>query len=157
MEVEFGRESQGIEVSRSDRFIATTWWTAHIARSALDSLDGGRFLYLIQEYEPFTFPMGTYAALAATPTGCPTTALFSSELLRDYFRRHGIGVFADGAGGRRRCLGLVPERDHGRRAAARPASWPSAQLAQAPLLRPARAARRPQHVRARACWRWTGR
>ncbi len=29
------------------------------------SLDGDRFVYLIQEYEPFTFPMGTYAALAS--------------------------------------------------------------------------------------------
>ena len=31
VEVEFGRESQGLEVSRGDRFIATTWWSAHIA------------------------------------------------------------------------------------------------------------------------------
>ena len=31
---------------------------------ALPSVAAERFLYLIQEYEPFTFPMGTYAALA---------------------------------------------------------------------------------------------
>jgi glycosyltransferase involved in cell wall biosynthesis len=95
VEVEFGRESQGIEVSRSDRFIATTWWTAHIAHSALRSLGGGRFLYLIQEYEPFTFPMGTYAALATDSYRLPHHGLFSSELLRDYFRQHEIGVYAD--------------------------------------------------------------
>src|SRR5262249_4806496 len=58
-----------------------------------------RFLYLIQEYEPFTFPMGTYAALAAESYNLPHRALFSSELLRDYFRRHGIGVYANGADG----------------------------------------------------------
>jgi glycosyltransferase involved in cell wall biosynthesis len=97
VEVEFGRESHGIEVSRSDRFIATTWWTAHIAHSALQSLDSDRFLYLIQEYEPFTFPMGTYAALASDSYRFPHFGLFSSELLRDYFRRQGIGVYADGA------------------------------------------------------------
>jgi glycosyltransferase involved in cell wall biosynthesis len=97
VEVEFGRESQGIEVSRSDRFIATTWWTAHVAYSALRSLGGGSFLYLIQEYEPFTFPMGTYSALASESYRFPHFGLFSSELLRDYFRRQGIGVFADGA------------------------------------------------------------
>ena len=34
VEVEFGRESQGIEMSRFDRFIATTWWTAHVAAHA---------------------------------------------------------------------------------------------------------------------------
>jgi glycosyltransferase involved in cell wall biosynthesis len=97
VEVEFGRESPGVEVSRSDRFIATTWWTAHIANSALRALDGDRFLYLIQEYEPFTFPMGTHAALATDSYRFPHAALFSSELLRDYFRRHRIGVFAGGA------------------------------------------------------------
>ena len=96
VEVEFGRESQGIEVSRSDRLIATTWWTAHIAADALRSLDADRFLYLIQEYEPFTFPMGSHAALADESYRFPHTALFSTELLRDYFRRHSLGVYAAG-------------------------------------------------------------
>jgi GT2 family glycosyltransferase len=93
VEVAFGRESPGLEVSRDDAWIASTWWTAHIAHRALD---GGRFLYLIQEYEPFTFPMGSYAALAAESYRFPHRALFSSELLREYFRRHDLGVYAAG-------------------------------------------------------------
>jgi len=97
VEIEFGRESQGVEVSRSDRFVATTWWTAHIAHEAARSLGGDRFLYLIQEYEPFTFPMGTFAALASESYRFAHSALFSTELLRDYFRRREIGVYADGA------------------------------------------------------------
>ena len=96
VEVEFGRESQGIEMSRSDRFIATTWWTAHVAAHAVEELGGGRFLYLVQEYEPFTFPMGSYAALATDSYRLPHRALYSSELLRDYFRRHALGVYAEG-------------------------------------------------------------
>lgn len=96
IEVEFGRESHGVEVSRSDRFVATTWWTAHIAKSTVESLGGGRFLYLIQEYEPFTFPMGTFAALASESYRFPHFALFSTELLRDYFRQHRFGVYAGG-------------------------------------------------------------
>jgi glycosyltransferase involved in cell wall biosynthesis len=96
VEVVFGRESAGVEVSRSDRFIASTWWTAHIARDAVGQVGGERFLYLIQEYEPFTFPMGTYAALASESYSFPHFALFSTELLRDYFRRHGIGVYQEG-------------------------------------------------------------
>jgi hypothetical protein len=96
VEVVFGRESQGVEVSRRDRFVATTWWTAHVAAQALDALGGGSFLYLIQEYEPFTFPMGSYAALASDSYRLPHQALFSSELLRDYFRRHELGVYAEG-------------------------------------------------------------
>jgi hypothetical protein len=96
VEVAFGRESPGLEVSRSDAFVATTWWTAHIAHRALGQLGGERFLYLIQEYEPFTFPMGSYAALADESYRLPHVALFSTELLRGYFRRHGIGVYAGG-------------------------------------------------------------
>ncbi len=97
VEIAFGRESTGLEVSRRDRFIATTWWTAHVAHDAVRELGVPRFLYLIQEYEPFTFPMGSFAALAAESYRLEHDALFSTELLRDYFRRHEIGVYAAGA------------------------------------------------------------
>jgi glycosyltransferase involved in cell wall biosynthesis len=96
VEVAFGRELESLEISAFDRFIATTWWTAHIAAAALESVQADRFLYLIQEYEPFTFPMGTYAALADDSYRMPHFALFSSELLRGYFRAHRIGVYASG-------------------------------------------------------------
>jgi glycosyltransferase involved in cell wall biosynthesis len=101
VELGFGRETGRLEVSPADRFIATTWWTAHIAQAAVQQVGGERFLYLIQEYEPFTFPMGTYAALAAESYAFPHDALFSSELLSEYFSRHQIGVFAPGAAGAR--------------------------------------------------------
>ena len=41
--------------------------------------------------------MGSYAALAAESYRLPHTALFSTELLREYFRRHALGVYASGA------------------------------------------------------------
>jgi hypothetical protein len=41
--------------------------------------------------------MGTYAALAQGSYALPHFALFSSELLRDWFRQQRIGVYADGA------------------------------------------------------------
>ncbi len=97
VEVGYGREGAPLEVSPSDRFIATTWWTAHVAQQALSALGREGFVYLIQEYEPFTFPMGTYAALAAGSYELPHRAVFSTELLRDYFRRREIGVFAAGS------------------------------------------------------------
>ena len=96
VEVAFAREAGGLEVSREDRFVATTWWSAHVAAAAARALSGERFVYLIQEHEPFTFPMGTYAALADESYRLPHRALFSTELLRDYFRRHRIGVYAAG-------------------------------------------------------------
>lgn len=97
VEVAFAREGdRPLAVSPGDCFIATTWWTAHVAHEALGHLRRGRFVYLIQEYEPFTFPMGTHAALARRTYDLPHLAIFSTELLRDYFRRHRIGVFAAG-------------------------------------------------------------
>jgi glycosyltransferase involved in cell wall biosynthesis len=97
VEIVFGRESGGIECSRRDSFIATTWWTAHIARAALEQVQSDRFVYLIQEYEPFTFAMGAYAALAAESYRHRHFAVFSSELLRGWFRAHQVGVYAAGA------------------------------------------------------------
>jgi glycosyltransferase involved in cell wall biosynthesis len=97
VEVVFARGGSPVEVSRDDGFIATTWWTAHIAAEAVRELGGERFVYLIQEYEPFTFPMGSYAALAEQSYRFGHFAVFSSELLRDYFRCHALGVFAAGA------------------------------------------------------------
>jgi hypothetical protein len=91
-EIELGRESAGLEVSRSDRFIATTWRTAHVARAALRSVEAERFLYLIRDYEPLHLPSGTVAALAMESYRMPHFALYSSEMLRGYFGRHAIGV-----------------------------------------------------------------
>jgi GT2 family glycosyltransferase len=88
--------SKSLEVNKDDAFIATTWWTAHIAHRAVKDLGKERFLYLIQEYEPLTFPMGTFAALADQTYRFPHYAVFSAELLRDYFRRNAMGVFARG-------------------------------------------------------------
>ena len=88
-----------LEVSSDDVFIATTWWTAHIAHEAAKAMQKSRFIYLIQEYEPFTFPMGSFSSLAEKTYSFPHYAIFSTELLRDYFRQNAIGVFANGAAG----------------------------------------------------------
>jgi hypothetical protein len=96
VEVAFGRQSGRLEVSRGDRFVATTWWTAHIAQAALQELGRQGFAYLIQEYEPMTFPMGSHAALANQSYSFPHFGLFSSQLLREYFQRHAVGVYEAG-------------------------------------------------------------
>ncbi|RLA44402.1 MAG: hypothetical protein DRR42_20540, partial [Gammaproteobacteria bacterium] len=87
--------SQALEVSADDRIIATTWWTAHIAHGMAKQLDIDKFLYLIQEYEPFTFAMGSYFALADQSYSFPHRAMFSSPQLRDYFKQKKIGIFAE--------------------------------------------------------------
>ncbi len=86
-----------LPVSPGDRFIATTWWTAHIAHDACRQLGSDGFLYLIQEYEPFTFELGSFYALAEQTYAFPHKALFSTQLLADYFDENRIGVYRDGA------------------------------------------------------------
>jgi glycosyltransferase involved in cell wall biosynthesis len=89
LELEYGRESLGVEISRTDSFVATTWWTAHVARAALQSVAADRFLYLIDDYAPLALPAGSFAALAAESYGFPHAALFSSVPLRDHVRARG--------------------------------------------------------------------
>jgi hypothetical protein len=97
VEVAFGRDRDApLELSPGDSLIATTWWTADIAGRMLPSLSSDRFLYLIQEYEPYTFPMGSLAALAEATYALPHVALFSTEFLREFFAANGYGVFAAG-------------------------------------------------------------
>jgi len=87
--------STPLDIHPADAFVATTWWTAHIAHNAVNQLGRERFVYLIQEYEPFTFPMGSFAALAAETYSFPHYALFSTEFLREFFRVQQIGVFSE--------------------------------------------------------------
>jgi glycosyltransferase involved in cell wall biosynthesis len=95
VEIAFPRETgEALEMSPSDAVLASTWWTAYAANDLVGKLERERFVYLIQEYEPFTFPMGSMAALAEQSYHFPHYAVFSSELLRDYFRQRRIGVFA---------------------------------------------------------------
>ncbi len=91
--------SEALAVHPRDAFIATTWWTAHLAHRALRDLGRARFVYLIQEFEPMTFPMGSLAALAAESYGFPHRAVFSTALLRDWFRAARLGVYAPGGDG----------------------------------------------------------
>ena len=147
VEIGFGRARAGLEVSPRDTFIATTWWTAHIADAAVRRLAREGFLYLIQEYEPFTFPMGSYAALARQSYDFPHRALFSTELLRGYFRAHRIGVYAGGARAGNAAGGRAL-RTRSRPCRRRPSSSCSGGTAAAAVLRPARAARCPQLLRA---------
>jgi glycosyltransferase involved in cell wall biosynthesis len=85
-----------LSVSPDDQLVATTWWSAHIADAATRELGRDRFLYLVQDYEPLFYPMSTWNALAEQTYSFPHYALFSTELLREFFRERRLGVFADG-------------------------------------------------------------
>ncbi|MBA2521731.1 MAG: glycosyltransferase, partial [Solirubrobacterales bacterium] len=97
VEVAFARDRDApVGVNPRDSFIATTWWTAEIAHAAVAEVERDRFLYLIQEFEPYTHPMGSWAAYALGTYDLPHNALFSTALLRDFFAERGYGVYAGG-------------------------------------------------------------
>jgi glycosyltransferase involved in cell wall biosynthesis len=98
VEVEFAldRELLRLEVSPQDCFMATTSWTAHLAHRATQEVGRDRFLFVIQEYDPLVFPVGTMGAVARQAYTYPHFAIFSTEFLREYFRSHRLGVFATG-------------------------------------------------------------
>jgi glycosyltransferase involved in cell wall biosynthesis len=99
VEVEFApdRDLLRLEVNPRDCFIATTSWTAHLAHRATQELERERFVFVIQEYDPLTYPVGTLGAVTRQAYGYPHFAVFSTEFLREYFRNHSLGVFAEGS------------------------------------------------------------
>jgi glycosyltransferase involved in cell wall biosynthesis len=94
VEIAFARDGDLLRLNPSDSFIATTWWTAHIASRLVSESSRSRFLYLIQEYEPITVPEGAWRDLAAASYELPHAALFSTDFLRGYFESRRIGVYA---------------------------------------------------------------
>ncbi|MCB0831246.1 MAG: hypothetical protein KDB54_04035 [Solirubrobacterales bacterium] len=82
-----------VRMNPEDRLIATHWTAAHVASGVATSLGRDSFTYLIQEYEPLIFPMGSAAALADQSYELEHTAIFSTDFLRDYFRDQELGVY----------------------------------------------------------------
>jgi glycosyltransferase involved in cell wall biosynthesis len=87
-----------LTVHPQDGFVATSWWTAQIVQQALHDLDREGFLYLVQDYEPMFYPAGSLYALAQESYTFRHFALFSTEMLRTYFKLHQLGVFNDPSG-----------------------------------------------------------
>jgi glycosyltransferase involved in cell wall biosynthesis len=83
-----------VEVNPSDRFVATNCWAAHIANATIQLLEEKRFLFMVQEYEPYFMGMSSINALFRQAYTFPQISLFSTRLLQDFFRREQIGVFA---------------------------------------------------------------
>ena len=130
------REQLRLRVSPGDRFVATTSWTAHLAhRASAETRTADRFIFVIQEYDPLTYPVGTLGAITRQAYAYPHFAVFSTELLREFFRRRGIGVYAGGldAGERDRPRSRTRSRRSTRRRSRARAPRPAP-----PLLRPAR-------------------
>ena len=73
-----------------DHFLASAWWTAHLADRLLSNGFRTRgFHYLLQDYEPNFYAWGPEFADAAASYGLAFTPIFNTTTLRDYFALQG--------------------------------------------------------------------
>jgi len=83
-------DEQEVEISESDIFIATSWWTAYIANEAIKETVYDKFIYLAQDYEPIFYEHGGYRVLADNSYKLNYYPFFSTDILRKYFIDSGI-------------------------------------------------------------------
>ncbi|MBW0158227.1 glycosyltransferase [Sedimentimonas flavescens] len=87
-----GVQSASLPLHRGDRFLATAWWTAHVADRLIrqHGFLHHRFHYLIQDYEPNFYAWGPEYADALASYGLNFAPIFNTTLLRDYFQQEGF-------------------------------------------------------------------
>lgn len=88
-----GVTSDSLELHRDDIFLATAWWTAHLADTLLrrHPFRASRFLYLIQDFEPNFYPWGSEFSEAMASYDFAFEPIFNTTLLREYFAEQGFG------------------------------------------------------------------
>ncbi|HSF64112.1 MAG TPA: glycosyl transferase family 1, partial [Paracoccaceae bacterium] len=86
-----GRTAGTIPAHREDTFLATAWWTAHVAQTLMrrEGYERQRFLYLIQDYEPNFYAWGPEFADAQASYSLDFAPVFNTTILRDYFGLQG--------------------------------------------------------------------
>ncbi|MFO1026430.1 MAG: hypothetical protein U1E70_14745 [Acetobacteraceae bacterium] len=87
-----------IECNDEDLCIAYSTWTMHDASQVAAQLRTKQVLFFIQEYEPAFNANDALQFATAAAYRLPHVAVFNSELLKDYFQRHKIGVFSQKGG-----------------------------------------------------------
>ncbi len=87
--------SVALDVNPDDTFVATSCWAAHVAYRAAQDLEHEKFIFFAQEYEPMFFPMSSFYALSQQSYALPQFTIFSTDLLREYFRQNRLGVFRE--------------------------------------------------------------
>lgn len=95
--VHAGGRNEAIEMGARDALVATTWWSAYVANDVRVKMGRERFLYFIQEFEPFTFSLGTWYRAAEQSYEFPHDAIFSTSILDDYFKSIAAGVYSSRA------------------------------------------------------------
>jgi len=79
-----------IPITENDIFVATSWWTAHIAHEAVSHTKYAKFIYLEQDYEPIFYEHGAYRILAEMSYKFNFYPVFSTDILQKYFIETGV-------------------------------------------------------------------
>ncbi len=91
-----GVQSKTLSLHAEDMFMATAWWSAHVAEKLIrrNEMPQARFLYLIQDYEPHFYAWGPEFADAMASYHFDFEPVFNTTLLRDWFAQQGFGFAA---------------------------------------------------------------
>lgn len=94
-----GVQSKTLSLNAQDVFMATAWWSAHVAEklSRRHAMTHSRFLYLIQDYEPHFYAWGPEFADAMASYDFAFDPVFNTTLLRDWFAGQNFGFATDDA------------------------------------------------------------
>jgi glycosyltransferase involved in cell wall biosynthesis len=83
-------EQTPVRISDSDMFVATSWWTAHLAAEGARQTCYRKFIFLEQEFEPIFYAHGSYRALAEEAYRLDFFPFFSTEVLQQYCLKSGV-------------------------------------------------------------------
>ncbi|WP_166224540.1 hypothetical protein [Pseudomonas atagonensis] len=96
------RSKYTLAIREDDVFIATAWWTAANVKKLLaqraklwPGCKEGKFIYLIQDYEPGFYPWSSRYALAEASyhDGSDCVAVFNTSFLKNYFDAKGYTFY----------------------------------------------------------------
>lgn len=87
--------TQPTPIGANDLFLATAWWTAQIAKYAVDKTVRKSFIYLIQDFEPILHEGSTFQARALETYGLPHIPVINTRLLLDHLVRESTGCYAN--------------------------------------------------------------
>ena len=91
VEIACGVHSTKLPANPDDIFLATAWWTAHIADALAHDhgYHNTRFVYLIQDYEPGFYAWGDEYAGALASYGLSYDAVVNTTYLADFMEAQG--------------------------------------------------------------------
>ena len=105
------KKNKTIKIGKNDVFMGTFWSTADIARKFAGKYGNGKFIYLIQDFEPGFYPWSTNYANALHTYESDCYAIVNEEFLSNYLKSLNIGVFADKTKFENRAISFWPAVD----------------------------------------------